>query len=91
MSMAEAMASGNVIVSRNVGQTNLFVREQYNGYLAKEDTVAGIADALTKALTAGDKLDEMASNSVKMMTEVHTVPAFIEQLDEFWNTIYLKA
>lgn len=91
MSMAEAMASGNVIVSRNVGQTNLFVREQYNGYLAKEDTVAGIADALTKALTAGDKLDVMASNSVKMMTEVHTVPAFIEQLDEFWNTIYLKA
>ena len=90
MSMAEAMASGNIIVSRNVGQTGLFVRDGYNGFLSTSDTVEGVAMALRAAIIAANESDYMSQNSVMMMKNVHTVPAFIMQIDEFWETCLTK-
>ena len=44
--MNEAMAAGNVIIARDVGQTNLFVKDSLNGLLLKSDNPTGLADAI---------------------------------------------
>jgi glycosyltransferase involved in cell wall biosynthesis len=88
MSMAEAMASGNVIVSRNVGQTDLFVKDNKNGFLAKEDTPEGVGDALIKFLESNDRFEEMSKHSVSQMKEVHTPENFIPQMEEYWESLH---
>lgn len=87
LSMAEAMAAGNVIVSRNVGQTNLFVEDNKNGFLAQEDSPKGIALALIKFLENLYRFEELSDHSVYLMQNVHTAKNFIPQIDEYWDKL----
>ncbi len=87
LSMSEAMASGNAIVARNVGQTNLFVRSNKNGVLINPDSAEGLAEALIKMISDGEMVKKMGEESVELMKNVHNVPNFIKQIDNFWNEI----
>jgi len=87
LSMAEAMAAGNVIVSRNVGQTNLFVEDTKNGFLAEQDSPEGIAHALIKFLENLHRFEGLSQHSVYLMKEVHTPENFIPQIDQYWNKL----
>jgi glycosyltransferase involved in cell wall biosynthesis len=88
LSMMEAMASGNAIIARNVGQTNLMIKDNKNGYLLSEDTPKGLARKIKKyiLLSNNDKIN-MQNQSLKLIKEVHNPKSFILQIEEFWITL----
>ena len=59
LSLMEAMSSGNAIIARNVGQTNLLVKDNKNGYLLSEDSPKGLANKIKKyiLLSNEDKIN----------------------------------
>ncbi|HTF04812.1 MAG TPA: glycosyltransferase family 4 protein [Bacteroidia bacterium] len=87
LSMNEAMAAGNVIVARNVGQTNVFVKDGKNGFLAKEDNAQGVGEALARFLQEPERHGAMMNESLRLAREVHTPGNFIEQIDAFWERV----
>lgn len=87
LSMLEAMASGNAIVARNVGQTYYFLEDGINGYLAEEDSPQGVADAMIKYLEQPERHDEFAENSRKIATEKFTKQNFLEDILQYWKKI----
>jgi glycosyltransferase involved in cell wall biosynthesis len=87
LSMMEAMASGNAIISRNVGQTNYLVKDGLNGYLLKKDTPEGLADALEEYLLHPERHKGFQRESVRIIKEIHTPDNFIKQTDNFWKKV----
>lgn len=87
LSMNEAMAAGNVIIARDVGQTNLFVKDSVNGVLLKSDNPSGLADAINWFINNTDKHLKMAAESVKLTTQTHNFENFRKQLEMFWFKI----
>lgn len=88
MSMAEAMACQNVIIAKNVGQTNLFVRHNYNGYLCHNDDINDLVDKLKAFFSlSDDERASMGNNSLYLMTKVHNYENFRKQFDEYIFTL----
>lgn len=87
LAIAEAMASGNAIIARNVGQTNLFVEHLKNGLILKEDSYHGLADAIEYYIEHPETHDSFSNESLRLIKEVHNPENFIRQIDEFWNTV----
>jgi glycosyltransferase involved in cell wall biosynthesis len=87
LSMNEAMAAGNVIVARNVGQTNVFVEDGKNGFLATEDNAQGVGEALARFLQGQEHHSAMINESLRLAREVHTPENFIRQIDGFWKQL----
>jgi len=87
LSMAEAMASGNAIISRNVGQTSLFVEQGKNGFLAESDNPEGIALAMKRFLDSSADFESYSRNSIRLMEEVHTPSNFTRQIEFYWSMI----
>ena len=90
LAMLEAMACGNAVVARNVGQTNFFVKDGVNGILAKEDSAKGIAEALKFYIEHPEKHEAMKTESIRIAREENTAEKFIQHLDSFWKKIYEK-
>jgi glycosyltransferase involved in cell wall biosynthesis len=91
LSMAEAMAAGNAIVARNLGQTELFVRHGYNGLLAEQDNPSGIMNALKKLLSQPTLIEEMGAKSSYLIKTEHTYENFIAQIENFWSVLLKSA
>lgn len=91
LSLMEAMSSGNAIIARNVGQTNLLVKDNKNGYLLSEDSPKGLANKIKKyiLLSNEDKIN-MQNQSLNLIKEVHNPKSFFLQIEEFWINL-LKA
>ncbi|TND05926.1 MAG: hypothetical protein FD123_3617 [Bacteroidetes bacterium] len=87
LSMNEALSAGNAIVSLNVGQTDSYVREGWNGYLAKAETPDALADALALYFSEPGKHETLQRNSRCMTEQVHTTAAFIEEIEAFWQSL----
>ena len=85
--MAEAMASGNAIVARNVGQTELFVKNNINGLLIEPDAPSGLAEILASLMKDQERISSMGKESVKLIREVHNVPNFITQIQHFCKSL----
>lgn len=92
LSMCEAMAAGNAVIARNVGQTGYFVLDSVNGFLLKQDTPEDLADTIVKYIrTSSAKRKEMQDESIRLTKKVHTAGNFILQIDAFWtNVLNLK-
>ncbi len=91
LAMNEAMAAGNAIISRNVGQTNLFVKHLVNGILAYPDTEEGLANAIEYYITNPQIHKSMQNESIRLTEEVHTFQNFKSQIENFWDkTIHLN-
>lgn len=90
LSMMEAMACGNAVISRNVGQTSLMVKDEENGLLLKEDTPEGLAEMLKKYIKSSDEQQlSMQKESIRIVEEVHTSASFISQIEDFWINLSL--
>ena len=90
LSMMEAMACGNAVISRNVGQTSLMVKDEQNGLLLKEDTPEGLAEMLKKYIKSSDEQHlSMQKESIRIVEEVHTPTSFISQIEDFWMNLSL--
>ena len=87
LSMNEAMAAGNVIIARDVGQTNLFVKDSLNGILLKSDNPTGLAKAIKWFINNPSKHSDMAYESVKLTTQVHNFENFKLQMNFIWDQI----
>ncbi|MGZ3884304.1 MAG: glycosyltransferase, partial [Bacteroidia bacterium] len=85
LAMNEAMAAGNAIISRNVGQTHLFVKDGSNGILLKQDNAEGLADALEEFITHPECHQPMGNESIRLTKEVHTFENFKHQMELFWG------
>jgi glycosyltransferase involved in cell wall biosynthesis len=88
LSMMEAMACGNAIIARDVGQTSLMVQDKVNGLLLKEDNYIGLANALEEYVRVPEATrKQMQQNSIKLVNEVHTETNFFDQIETFWNRV----
>jgi len=85
LSMNEAMAAGNVIIARNAGQTDLFVKDGLNGLLLKDDNEKGLADAIEQFINNPHLHESMSKESIKLTTNVHTFSNFKLQTEQFWE------
>ena len=91
LAMNEAMAAGNAIISRNVGQTNLFVKHLVNGVLTDSDTAEGLANAIEYYISNPQLHEAMRNESIRLTEEVHTFENFKFQIENFWDkTIHLN-
>jgi glycosyltransferase involved in cell wall biosynthesis len=87
VAMLEAMACGNAIVTRDVGQTREFVREGANGILAAGDSADAVAGAILRCLSVPDDLIRMGAESRRITLEEHCVEHVLDEFDEFWRGI----
>jgi len=84
LSMLEAMASGNAVIARDVGQTSLFVRHNENGLLFGDDTPENLAGALIAYLSHPQRYAAMQAESRRIAVEHHNVRNALADLDRFW-------
>ena len=90
LSMMEAMACENAIIARDVGQTNLMLKNKVNGFLLEEDSSLGLAMAIKKYIELdNDDRKSMQKESLKLIQEVHTPSEFINQIEDFWVNLFL--
>lgn len=85
LAMNEAMAAGNAIIARNVGQTHLFVQDGANGIFTKTDDAAGFADAILWYINHPEQHESMQRQSIRLTKEVHTFDNFKTQMENFWS------
>jgi glycosyltransferase involved in cell wall biosynthesis len=91
MSMAEAMACENVIIAKNVGQTNLFVKDGYNGFLCEESNIKDLAEKIIRFIELdGEKKNIMGKNSSLLMQNVHNFRNFQEQFEEYISKLLIN-
>lgn len=87
LAMLEAMASGNAIVARDVGQTRLFVTPTCNGLLIPEaGTASDLGRSLIEAVGSGC-LTAWGAESRRLSMEAHTVDHVLEEFDMFWYEV----
>jgi glycosyltransferase involved in cell wall biosynthesis len=85
LSMMEAMAAGNAIASRDVGQTGYFVRDDVNGLLLEHDTPEGLAETLIALCGDEERTKRMQQESRRLATSVHNVEHFMDDIEAFWR------
>ncbi len=88
LAINEAMVAGNAIIARNVGQTELFVNDNKNGFLLNEDSVKGLADKLLEYISLTETAKEkMSLESIALTKNVHTYASFKSQMETIWDSI----
>lgn len=90
LSMLEAMASGNAILARDVGQTAQFVRHGENGMLLQGDSPQDLAQAMGEFIAHPERHRSWGQESVRLATEVHTVKAFTADIEAFWTEVLAR-
>ncbi|HKC66855.1 MAG TPA: glycosyltransferase [Bacteroidia bacterium] len=92
LSMLEAMACGNVIIAKNVGQTDLFVKEGKNGFLYEGNDYKNVALAIRKAILLSDTgFKAMSQVSVDLATNHHNVKNFSDEIELFFEEVVDKS
>jgi glycosyltransferase involved in cell wall biosynthesis len=84
------MASGNVIVAEDVGQTREFARPGENAFLVSPGSAEAFAAAMAEFLRRPAAHDGMAAASRAIATQEHTIEHFASDIESFWNDV-LKA
>jgi glycosyltransferase involved in cell wall biosynthesis len=88
LAMAEAMACCNIIVARNVGQTNMYVKHNLNGFLLETDSPEELANRLLHIINKPNVfIKTMGKESIALLKNVHNKENFIKEIDEFWDTL----
>lgn len=91
LSMLEAMASGNIIIARNVGQTHFFVKNNANGFLCNENNPSDMAMKIVKAIESSKNGSLLANKSIEITKRIHNKENFFKELDHFFsNALKIK-
>ena len=85
LTMAEAMASGNAIIARKVGQSDLFLKQGINGLFIEPDSPEGLALAIKELLFDEARIHSMGRESADLINNTHTFQNFKTQIEEFWS------
>ncbi|MBK7311185.1 MAG: glycosyltransferase [Sphingobacteriaceae bacterium] len=87
LAMAEAMACCNLIIARNVGQTDFYVKDTVNGFLLKTGDPEELADMLIKVMQSPEIIETMGKESVSLLKNIHNKENFIKEIDDFWDEL----
>jgi glycosyltransferase involved in cell wall biosynthesis len=87
LAMLEAMSAGNAVIAEDVGQTREFVRDGENGHLVVDASPEAFAAAIAAYLRHPDRHDAMADASRALVTRVHTIEHFAEDVLAFWGDV----
>lgn len=87
LAMLEAMACGNAIIARDVGQTRAFVREGANGLLIEAADADALADALLALMADDERLRASGVESRRITLEEHCADHVTEEFDTFWRRL----
>lgn len=88
LAMNEAMVTGNAIIARNVGQTDLFIKDNRNGFLLKEDSVKGLADKILEYVSLPEnRKEQLSKESIELTKTVHTYSNFKDQMETIWDKV----
>lgn len=88
LSMIEAMACGNVVIARNVGQTEYFVKDQVNGFLLNENTPEDLAEKIVAYIQLPEQIKKsMQEASLYLVKEYHNEKNFTNELRVFWEKV----
>jgi glycosyltransferase involved in cell wall biosynthesis len=87
MSMLEAMASGNAIVARPVGETARWVRDGVNGRLPAVDGVEGLCKVLGELLTSPESVERMGRASRRIALLEHRPAQAYQELEDFFDRV----
>ena len=91
MSMAEAMACQNAVIAKNVGQSELFVKEGVNGFLINEKNTADLAAKLMEYIDLPEtEKKKLGLGSSTLLSEVHTFENFRDQFNEYVDNLLLQ-
>lgn len=77
----------NAVISRNVGATSEFVRNEENGYLLGEDTPAALADALVRYVSRTEDHTRFAARNHEIATTEHCVSNFLGDIERYWQRV----
>jgi glycosyltransferase involved in cell wall biosynthesis len=84
LAMLEAMACGNAILARDVGQTRKFVRPRANGILVASDDPDAVADGLLTYLNHPDLHAAWQMESRRITVEEHCRQNVLAEFEAFW-------
>jgi len=84
MSMAEAMACENVIIAKNVGQTDYFVKNNENGFLVDENNLDDLAEKISEFISLDEQQTRvMGKYSASLLRNVHNFKNFQAQFNNY--------
>lgn len=84
MSMAEAMACENVIIAKNVGQTDYFVKNNENGFLVDENNLDDLAEKISEFISLDEQQKRvMGKYSASLLRNVHNFKNFQAQFNNY--------
>lgn len=89
LSMHEAMAAGNAILAKNVGQTYSYVHDKKNGLLSSEfPNTQEFAQLMISFLELPfEKQLEMGKESRRLVEEFHNEKNFVDELCQYYNEL----
>lgn len=90
LSMLEAMACGNAVLSRDVGQTRDFVREGENGMLVDGVDAHELGAALVACLSDMERLHAFGARSREITVEQHCAENFLADIETFWCAVLAR-
>ncbi len=85
ISVVEAMSKSRAVVVSNVGDMPIWVKENYNGWIASDASVNSIALVLEKAWQYRNNWEEMGKNAFKTFTEKYP-----KNVDEYFYKMIFK-
>lgn len=88
LAMLEAMACGNAVLARDVGQTRAFVRPGENGLLYPEDTAASVGDHLLVYLRQRQQHTGWQQESRRITLQEHSKDAVVREFAGFWRDVH---
>ncbi len=88
--MLEAMAYGNAVVSRNVGDTWKFLKNNYNGYMPKDDYPSSLSAVLYECMQVCKYDMTFGDRSRELVEKDHNFENFSIEIDSFWSEVLFK-
>jgi glycosyltransferase involved in cell wall biosynthesis len=90
LAMLEAMACGNAVVARNVGQTSGMVRHGENGLLVERDDPEALAAAILEYVKHPEWHDRFGARSREIALHEHSEERFLEDIEGFWSGVLAR-
>jgi len=87
LAMLEAMACGNAVIARDVGQTRAFVRPGCNGLLSADDEVETMARTLVEFCRRPAEHVRWREESRRITLEEHCVARVVDEFAAFWAAL----
>ncbi len=82
LSMMEAMSSALPVVSSDVGETSVLIKDGYNGFLVRDSTPEGLSKAMKRILDDHELRNTMGMHSRELAIEDHSRTEFFRSFVE---------